>query len=155
MAPGLTLSKKPIPIGKTPQTQDEEINKSPVPVDVCNAALHPPPYAPADTVSPPSPLLHDIQPRQDNPYLSPESTKSVRRDMPSCNKNLLPSQTNGSAATQASKEVCNHPSQRGTPNINRTVSPTMTWTNLPASQPPQQLEMPNSRMVVDSTADPN
>jgi len=53
VAPGLTLSKKPITIGKTPQTQDEEINKSPVPVDVCNAALHPPPYAPADTVSPP------------------------------------------------------------------------------------------------------
>ena len=29
----------------------------------------------------------------------------------------------------------------------------MTWTNLPVSQTPQ-FEMPNSRMIVDSTADP-
>ena len=108
VAPGLTLPNKPIEIGKTSQTQGKEINQSPMPVDAGNTTLYPPPYAPADTVSPPSPLPHDIQPRQDNPYLSPESTKSVRQDMPSCNKNLLPSQRNGSVAAQASKEVRNH-----------------------------------------------
>ena len=105
------------------------------------------------TLSPPSPLPQDIQPGQDNPYLSPESTKSLRRDMPSCNENLLPSQTGGCAAAQTTKEAHNHPPQQGTSNTHHTVSPTMTWTNLPVSQPPQ-LEMPNSRMMVDSTADP-
>ena len=152
---GSTLSKKPTTKDKTPRIQGEEINKSPMPVDVCKDAPQPLPYAPPDSASSPSPLPQDIQPRQDNPYLSPESTKTERRDMPSCNKNPLPSQADWKCVTQASKGLDNHPSQRGTPNINRSVSPTMTWTNLPASQPPQQLRMPDSHMVVDFIADPS
>ena len=77
VAPCVTLAKEPTAIGKTQQTQEQEINQSPVPADACKVSLHPPPYAPVDTVSPPSPLPQDIQPRQDDPYLSPESTKSV------------------------------------------------------------------------------
>ena len=152
VAPRVAPAKEPTATGKTQQTQEEKTNQSLVPADVCKTSHHPPPYAPADTVSP-SPLPQDIQPGQDNPYHSPESTKSLRRDMPSCNKNLIPSQTSGCGAAQTTEEAHNHPPQRGTPNTHRTVSPTMTWTNLPVSQPPQ-VEMPDSRMMVDSIADP-
>ena len=100
---------------------------------------------------PPSPLPLDIQPGQNNPYFSPESAKSLHRDITSCNENPLPNQTGGCVVAQTTTEGHNYPPQPGTSNTHRSVSPTKTWTNLPASQPPQ-LEMPDSHMMVDSTA---
>ena len=154
-ASGAALPKKPTTKDRTPQIQGEEIIKNPMPVEGCKDALQSLPYAPPDVASPPSPLPHDIHPYQDNPYLSSGSTNSERRDVPSCNKNLPPSQANGNLVTQAGKKPGNHPSQCGAPNTNRSISPTMTWTNLPVSQPPQQSGMPNSGMAVDSIADPS
>ena len=52
VAPCVTLAKEPTAIGKTQQTQEKKTNQSPVPADACKTSLHPPPYAPADTVSP-------------------------------------------------------------------------------------------------------
>ena len=74
--------------------------------------------------------------------------------MPSCNKNLLPGQGNANEVTKAGREPGNHHSQRGAQKANLSISPTMTWTNLPVSQPPQQSEMPDSGMAVDFIADP-
>ena len=104
-----TLAKKPTAIGKTQQMQEKKANQNQAPTDAGKTSLHPPPYAPADTVSPPSPLPQDIQPGQNNPYLSPESTKSLCRDIPSCNEKPLPSQTGGCVTAQATKEAHNHP----------------------------------------------
>ena len=59
VAPCVTLAKEPTAIGKTQQTQEKKTNQSPVPADACKTSLHPPPYAPADTVSPP-PHYHRI-----------------------------------------------------------------------------------------------
>ena len=89
--------------------QEKKTTQNHAPTDAGKTSLHPPPYVPADTVSPPSPLPQDIQPGQDNPYLSPESTKSLCRDIPSCNEKPLPSQTGGCVTAQATKEAHNHP----------------------------------------------
>ena len=123
VAPCATLVKEPTAIGKTQQMQEKKADQSQAPADACKTSPHPLPYAPADTVSPPSPLPQDIQPGQDNPYLSPESTKSLRRDMPSCNKNLLPSQTGGSVAAQATKEAHNHPRNRALQTLTKLSVP--------------------------------
>ena len=104
-----TLAKKPTATGKTQQMQEKKTNQNQAPTDAGKTSLHPPPYVPADTVSPPSPLPQDIQPGQNNPYLSPESTKSLCRDIPSCNEKPLPSQTGGCVTAQATKEAHNHP----------------------------------------------
>ena len=104
-----TLAKKPTAIGKTQQMQEKKANQNQAPTDAGKTSLHPPPYVPADTVSQPSPLPQDIQPGQNNPYLSPESTKSLCRDIPSCNEKPLPSQTGGCVTAQATKEAHNHP----------------------------------------------
>ena len=103
------LAKKPTATGKTQQMQEKKTTQNHAPTDAGKTSLHPPPYVPADTVSPPSPLPQDIQPGQNNPYLSPESTKSLCRDIPSCNEKPLPSQTGGCVTAQATKEAHNHP----------------------------------------------
>ena len=59
VAPCVTLAKEPTAIGKTQQTQEKKTNQSPVPADACKVSLHPPPYAPVDTVPPP-PHYHRI-----------------------------------------------------------------------------------------------
>ena len=103
---------------------------------------------------PPSPLPHDIQPYQSNPYPVSGGTNSECRDLPSCNKNLLPSQGDANEVAKTVREPGNHQSQRDIPKANPSVSPTMTWTNLPVSQPSRQPEMLGGDMAVDFVADP-
>ena len=116
--------------------------------------LSPSPITPLMLLPPPSPLPHDIQPYQSNPYPVSGSTNSECRDLPSSNKNLLPSQGDANDVAKTVREPGNHQSQRDIPKANPSVSPTMTWTNLPVSQPSRQPEMLGSDMAVDFVADP-
>ena len=146
--------QRPTTKDRAPRSQGGATIKNPVPAEGRQDAPQSLPYTPPDVAAPPSPLPHDIQPYQNNPYLSSGSTNSECRDVPSCNKNLLPSQGNANEVTKAGREPGNHHSQRGAQKANLSISPTMTWTNLPVSQPPQQSEMPDSGMAVDFIADP-
>ena len=139
---------------RAPQSQGGTTIKSPVLAEGCKDPPQSLPYNPPDVAAPPSPLPHDIQPYQSNPYPVSGSTNSECRDLPSSNKNLLPSQGDANDVAKTVREPGNHQSQRDIPKANPSVSPTMTWTNLPVSQPSRQPEMLGSDMAVDFVADP-
>ena len=139
---------------RAPQSQGGTTIKSPVLAEGCKDPPQSLPYNPPDVAAPPSPLPHDIQPYQSNPYPASGSTNSECRDLPSSNKNLLPSQGDANDVAKTVREPGNHQSQRDIPKANPSVSPTMTWTNLPVSQPSRQPEMLGSDMAVDFVADP-
>ena len=139
---------------RAPQSQGGATIKSSVLAEGCKDPPQSLPYNPPDVAAPPSPLPHDIQPYQSNPYPVSGSTNSECRDLPSCNKNLLPSQGDANDVAKTVREPGNHQSQRDIPKANPSVSPTMTWTNLPVSQPSRQPEMLGGDMAVDFVADP-
>ena len=146
--------QRPTTKARAPQSQGGTTIKSPV---LAEGSKDPPqslPYTPPDAAAPPSPLPHGIQPYQSNPYPVSGSTNSECRDLPSSNKNLLPSQGDANDVSKTVREPGNHQSQRDIQKANPSVSPTMTWTNLPVSQPSQQSEMLGSGMAVDFIADP-
>ena len=141
--------QRPTTKDRTPQSQCGTNMKRP---DLAKGCKDPPqalPYTPPDVAAPPSPLSHGIHPYQSNPYPGSGSTNSECRDLPSCNKDLILSQGDANDVAKTACEPGNHQSQRDIHKANPSVSPTMTWTNLPVSQPSQQPERLGRDMAVD------
>ena len=149
--------QRPTTKDRTPQSQGGTNMKRP---DLAKGSKDPPqslPYTPPDVAAPPSPLSHGIHPYQSDPYPGSGSTNSECRDLPSCNKDLLLSQGDANDVAKTAGEPGNHQSQRDINKADPSVSPTMTWTNLPVSQPSQQPEVFGRDMALDSenfSADP-
>ena len=125
--------------------------------DLANGCTDPPqtpPYTPPDVAAPHSPLSHNIHPYQSDPYPGSSNTNSERRDLPGSNKDVDLGQRD---ANEGENSLCGpgkHQPQRDIPKTNPPVSPTVTWTNLPVSQPSQQPDRLCRDMAVDLESSP-
>ena len=125
--------------------------------DLANGCTDPPqtpPYTPPDVAAPHSPLSHSIHPYQSNPYPGSGSTNSECRDLPGRNKDCVLGQRDANEGENSSCGPGNHQLQRDIPKTNPPVSPTVTWTNLPVSQPSQQPDRLCRDMAVDLESSP-
>ena len=108
-----------------------------------------PAYTSAAAAPPPTPLSHNIQPHQSNPF--PCSVASVSESQIPSGQTLKPPPSQ-EGTRDTSRTDCEHRDelkQARVPKVTPTVSPTVTWTNPPGSQTSPQMEQLTGNMAVD------